>query len=190
MATKKMQISSDAVQKATGKSWDEWLAILDAAGAKTMTHQEIVAVLAKKHKVGPWWQQMVTVGYEQARGRRVKHQRSHGFSINRSKTIAVPIAAAYAAWNDKVKRSKWLADPALTIRKATANKSLRITWNDGEGEGNLDVQFYAKGKEKTQVTIEHARLKNEKAAEKMKAYWGKQLDKLNGFLLAGRASDG
>jgi uncharacterized protein YndB with AHSA1/START domain len=183
-------VGDDAVKKATGKDWAEWCRVLDKAGAKELDHKGIVAILHKEHDVGPWWGQMVTVGYEQARGRRVKHQRSDGFSINRSKTIAVPIAAAYAAWNDKVKRSKWLADPALTIRKATANKSLRITWNDGEGEGNLDVQFYAKGKEKTQVTIEHARLKNEKAAEKMKAYWGKQLDKLNGFLLAGRASDG
>ena len=35
------RINSEAVQKRTGKSWDEWFAILDGAGAKTMTHQEI-----------------------------------------------------------------------------------------------------------------------------------------------------
>jgi uncharacterized protein YndB with AHSA1/START domain len=178
--SKHAAISSDAVHKATGKSWDEWFAILDAAGARTMTHPQIVAVLSKKHKVGPWWQQMVTVGYEQARGLRVKHQRPDGFSINRSKTIAAPIADVFAAWKYKRTRGKWLADADITIRKATANKSMRITWS--VGEGNLDVQFYARGKNRCQVNLEHARLKNEKAAEKMKAYWGEQLDKLKALL--------
>lgn len=178
--SKHADISSDAVQKATGKPWDEWFAILDAAGAKTMTHQEIVAVLSKQHKVGPWWQQMVTVGYEQARGLRVKHQRPDGFSINRSKTIAAPIADVFAAWKDKRRRSKWLADADITIRKATANKSMRITLSDGEG--NLDVQFFAKGTDKSQVNLEHARLKDKKAVEKMKAYWGEQLEKLKTLL--------
>ncbi len=173
------KISSDAVQKATGKTWDEWLALLDAAGAKTMTHQQIVAVLSK-NGVGPWWQQMVTVGYEQARGLRVKHQRPDGFSINRSKTIAASIVAVFAAWSDKRQRGKWLADADFTVRKATANKSLRIAWS--AGAGNLEVQFYAKGKDKCQVTIEHSRLKNEKAIAKMKAYWGEQLDKLKTLL--------
>ncbi|MBI3822284.1 MAG: SRPBCC domain-containing protein [Planctomycetes bacterium] len=177
---KKMAISSAAVQKATGKAWNEWHEVLDAAGGKKMTHKEIVAVLAKQHDVGPWWQQMVTVGYEQARGLRVKHQRPDGFSINRSKTIAAAIEAAFSAWHDKRTRRKWLEDPDFMIRKATANTSLRITW--GDGAGNLDVQFYPKGKGKCQVTIEHARLKSAKHAEKMKAYWGEQLDALRAFL--------
>jgi len=43
------------------------LAILDKAGAKKMDHKQIVAYLSEQHQVGPWWQQMVTVGYEQAR---------------------------------------------------------------------------------------------------------------------------
>lgn len=173
-------ISSEAVQKATGKTWAEWTALLDALGGKDMTHQQIVAVLRERHGVGPWWQQMVTVGYEQARGKRVTHQRPDGFSINRSKTIAAPLADAFAAWTDKRQRRKWLADVDLTIRKANENKSLRITWS--EGETRVDVQFHAKGKAKCQVTIEHARLGNAKQAEKMKAYWGERLDKLKGLL--------
>ncbi|MBI1830928.1 MAG: DUF4287 domain-containing protein [Planctomycetes bacterium] len=180
MATKKTPISSEAVQKATGKTWDEWLALLDAAGAKAMTHQQIVAVLRDRHGVGMWWQQMVTVGYEQARGRRVTHERPDGFSINRSKTIAAPLARAYAAWKEKRIRGKWLADADFTIRKSTLNKSLRITWTDGATQ--LDVQFFAKGRGKCQVTLKHARLKSEKEAEKMKAYWGKQLERLQALL--------
>jgi hypothetical protein len=34
-------ISSEAVRKATGRTWAEWLRLLDKAGAKKMAHGEI-----------------------------------------------------------------------------------------------------------------------------------------------------
>lgn len=63
-----------AVQKATGKNWEQWFSILDSAGAKTMAHRDIAILLAKQYKVKPWWTQMVTVEYEYARGKRKKPQ--------------------------------------------------------------------------------------------------------------------
>ena len=35
-------VGSDAVARATGKAWDQWLAILDKAGAVAMPHKAIV----------------------------------------------------------------------------------------------------------------------------------------------------
>ena len=52
------RMSDAAVQSKTGKTWPEWFKVLDAAGARKMSHQQIVAVLSKQHGVGPWWQQM------------------------------------------------------------------------------------------------------------------------------------
>ena len=41
-ATKKgPRMSDEAVKAKTGKVWKEWFTILDKAGAKKMTHQEI-----------------------------------------------------------------------------------------------------------------------------------------------------
>ena len=174
-------ISSDAVKKATGRTWQEWCNRLDKDGCQTMTHKEIVAVLGEKHGVGPWWQQMVTVGYEQARGLRVKHETTAGFSVSRSKTLPAPIAEAFAAWGDERKRAKWLKDPNFTIRKATLDRSLRITWIDGQT--SVEVMFYVKSKDKCQVTVQHSKLKNNKEAAKLKAYWGKQLDALADFVI-------
>lgn len=68
--------SDAAVAAKTGKSWAQWFAVLDAAGANKMSHKEIVAYLRDNHDIGSWWQQMVTVGYEQARGLREKHARA------------------------------------------------------------------------------------------------------------------
>jgi len=168
-------ISDDAVQKATGKTWPQWASILDQAGAKKMNHKEIVAVVCDQCGVGPWWQQMVTVGYEQARGLREKHETATGYQVSRSKTFVVPVSAAFKAWKDKRLRDRWLAEP-LTIRKATANKSLRFTWADGKT--NVEVNFYPKGDGKTQVTVQHNKLPNGQAAARMKKYWGQALTRL------------
>jgi hypothetical protein len=48
----------------TGKTWEEWYALMDAAGCKDMHHKGIVAYLADNFKIDPWWQQQVTVAYE------------------------------------------------------------------------------------------------------------------------------
>ncbi|MBZ5536330.1 MAG: hypothetical protein LAO31_10280 [Acidobacteriia bacterium] len=83
------RMSDEAVQGKAGRTWKEWFSILDAAGARKMNHKEIVAYLSSKHKVGSWWRQMVTVGYEQARGMRELHQKPGGYEISVSKTIPV-----------------------------------------------------------------------------------------------------
>ena len=82
-------ISADAVAKATGRDWDEWLDFLDALGARQMTHKQIVGLVAADGGLSNgWWQQMVTVGYEQARGlRKVGQTADAGYQIGVQKTI-------------------------------------------------------------------------------------------------------
>ncbi len=43
----------------------------------------------------------------------------------------------------------------------------------------MDFAFYAKGKDKTQVAIQHHKLKKESDVKKMKEYWKQVLNKLN-----------
>src|SRR5262249_726901 len=109
-------IRSEAVRAKTGKGWAGWFAILDKAGAAKWSHKEI-AKHVDELGCGDWWSQMVTVGYEQARGLRVKHQTAEGFSASGSKTVGVPIAKLYAAWEDPKMRAKWLRDK-IEIRRA------------------------------------------------------------------------
>ncbi len=168
-------ISDDAVKAATGRDWTQWLALIDKAGGRKLDHKAIVAIV-NKNGIGPWWQQMVTVGYEQARGLRDKHQKPGGYSISRSKTLAVPVSNLFRAWSDRRTRASWLKDPAVTVRKATANKSMRITWVDGHT--NVEVNFYSKGAGKSQVSVQHDKLPDAKSGERMKAYWGTALDRL------------
>lgn len=175
-STKKAgNVSDEAVRAKTGKAWDEWFKLLDAAGARKMNHAQIAAYLYDQLGCPGWWNQMVAVGYEQERGLRDKHQKPDGYSISGSKTIAVPLGRLYRAWNDAKLRGRWLKEP-LTIRKATTDKSMRITW--GDGPTGLEVNFYAKGEGKSQVTVQHNKLSSAKEAERMKAFWADALERL------------
>ncbi len=172
------QVSNDAVKAKTGKSWEEWFSLMDAQGCGEMNHKEIVAVLHNTFHVEAWWQQMITVSYEQVRGKRLMHQRPDGYQISKSKTIQASIESAFQAWLDEDIRKKWLADPGFAIRKATPNRTLRISWVDGVT--SLDVAFYPKG-ENVQISLNHSKLPDSEKAEEMKKYWAQQLNNLARF---------
>lgn len=173
-------ISDTVVRIRTGKFWKEWFALIDKAGGMRMSHQEIVAVLDKEHGVAPWWQQTVAVAYEQARGLRDQHEKPDGYSVDKSKTVNVPLARLFLAWEDKKTRRRWLTDADFTIRTATKEKSMRITWVDGQTD--VEANFSAKGDGKSRVAVAHSKLKDAKDATEKKAYWAEQLGRLKAFL--------
>ena len=137
-------ISDAAVQAKTGRVWTEWFTLLDAEGAAGLAHREIAVALREQHGLSGWWSQMVTVAYEQARGRREPHQTSRGYQVGVSKTVPVNVdVPCLLPGRTQPSRQPWLGDEAITIRRATRPKSMRITWSDGQT--NLDVSFWDKG---------------------------------------------
>jgi Domain of unknown function (DUF4287)/Activator of Hsp90 ATPase homolog 1-like protein len=174
------RMSDEAVKAKTGKDWKQWFAILDKAGARKMTHQEIVAVLNSKHGVGPWWGQMVTVTYEQARGLRDKHEKPGGYEISVSRTLNVPVSAVFRSFADEKQRGGWLGENGLVVRKVTPNKTMRVTWKDGKT--SLNISFLPKDANKSQVVVQLNKLSDAKSAEKMKSYWSRKLDSLKDAL--------
>ena len=173
-------ISSAAVKVKTGRGWNEWLTILDREKAAKAGHKATAELLNRKYGVPGWWSQMVTVGYEQARGLRAKHQKPEGFEISASRVIGADVKRVFKAWIEPRSRARWLPKTAITVHKATPNKSMRITWTDGAK--SISVGFYAKGAGKTQVALAHGKLSSAAQAKKMKAFWGDRLDALKKLL--------
>jgi uncharacterized protein YndB with AHSA1/START domain len=174
------RMSDAAVKAKTGKDWKEWFTILDTAGALKLSHQEMVKYLHTKQGLGPWWQQMVTVTYEQARDLRELYQKPGGYSISVSRTVNVPLRKLYQAFATEKARKTWLSEYGLVIRKATTDKSMRVTWNDRKT--SVEIGFYSKGDNKSQVAVQHSKLPDAKASAKMKSYWVKALDRLRDTL--------
>jgi uncharacterized protein YndB with AHSA1/START domain len=173
---------SAATQQATGRSNEEWFALLDDWGAAERTHAEIARWLADQPGVSSWWSQMVTVAYEQARGRRLPHERPDGFTITASKTVGVPVHELFAGFTDDAHRARWLPGAPLRLRTATAPKSARYDWDDGATRVN--VGFTARSDTTSAIALSHERLPDPDAAEEMKRWWRERLAELKALLEA------
>ena len=181
MKTAKQQrsMSDAAVVAKTGKTWPQWFAMLDKAGAKIMPHRAIARLLHVAHGVPSWWSQMVTVEYERARGLRAVHQTPEGYVAGVSRTFSASAGTLFRAWVDPGTRRRWLGLARLTITTATANQSVRIRCADGT---RVDVGFYPRGRSKCQMALGHRKLRRAKDVAAMKKYWGAAFDRLQKFL--------
>ena len=175
-------ITDKLVVEKTGKTLEEWFLILDEKGAKKLNHLEIfqlVAGIEGLQPLGEWNHNLLTTTYEWDRGLKQRGQKADGFEISMSKTILVSIDILYQAWVDDKLRNEWLSENIL-IRKATENKSARITWSDGET--SLSVDFYVKGESKSQVVVQHMKIRDFEKAAALKVYWAKILEELKSLL--------
>lgn len=168
-------VSDEAVKAKTGKTWKQWFAVLDKASGQSLSHKDIVTVLEDKHGVPPWWCQMVTVEYERARGLRARHEKTDGFSVSVSKTIAADLAAVYDATANARTRKTWFPAGTFVQSSATENKYFRGSWNDA---ARLDIGFYAKGPGKAQIALQVNKLGKEADVAREREAWKAALEKL------------
>jgi uncharacterized protein YndB with AHSA1/START domain len=174
------KISDDAIQKNTGKTWKNWFLLLNKAGAKKMEHKDIAKLLSNKYGLSGWWSQIVTVQYEQEIKGRKKHEKKDGYQISKSTTISDSATKIFGAINSPIRRIKWLKDPGITITKSTKDISIRGKWiNKKTG---IEFQLYPKDKNKTHLVVQQSKIESAKEAERLKAYWGKQLNNLKKYL--------
>ncbi|GAA5122903.1 hypothetical protein [Haloechinothrix salitolerans] len=181
-ARRAVHINNDeSIRRNTGRGWAEWFALLDEWGARDRSHTEIARWIGEQHNVSGWWAQSITVGYEQERGLRQPGQQCDGyFAANASKTIAAPLAVAYAAIADAGQRGQWLGDTLTPHGKSRENKVFRAVL-DGE-PGKVEFLFTAKGEAKTQVAVSHTKLTDADTAAKLKQRWRERLAELKAAL--------
>ena len=177
---------SDAVIAArTGHTWREWQRVLDADNAAAMSHRDIARLVHDKHGIGPWWTQSVAVGYERIKGLRERGQRRDGaYEASKRKTLNVPVDVVFEAWADQKIRRRWLRGVDPRVRTATAPRSMRLSWTDGT---LVAVWFEAKGRAKSVVGVQHTRLPDRAAVDRVKQEWADHLSALVS-LIAERAA--
>lgn len=174
--------SDEKLAETTGHDWQAWIAVLDRWGARSRKHGEIAEFLVAEHAVPGWWAQAITTGYERARGMRLKHQQSDGFTIYASKTVGVPIGILFDAFVDEPTRRSWLADGSMSLRTSQPGKVARFDW--AGGPTRVLVTFEEKGSSKATAHVSHERLPDVGAAEAAKASWKRRVAALKSFLEA------
>lgn len=164
-------MSDDAIREGSGRSWDEWVAVLDAWGAASKSHAEIARYVAGLGVDG-WWAQGVTVGYERIKGlRRAGQQRDGSYQGSASKTVPVSIERLFEAFVDDAARDRWFEPGTLTLRTSQPGKSARFD----SDEGIVAAWFTARGDDKASVQVQVEKLPSKEAADAFKALWKMRL---------------
>jgi len=129
-----------AVERATNRTWDEWLRYMEGIGAKNLSHHEIATKVleeldGKIENIG-WWAQSVTVAYEQYTGHRIPGQRPDGtFQTSVSKATKLGMKGLMDKWeNFAAKDQAVLAVIAADARVSGTEK--RITWRTKARDGS------------------------------------------------------
>ncbi len=190
------RVSSASVHKATGKTWDQWVSLLEKAGARSWTHQEIVAFLKKKHKLGPWWQQGVTLGYELAIGRRIEGQNAKGeYSLTVTKSLHVDAKKVWKLFVSEEGQAIWLQPLFSVVIKSKAtfetqdgffgeirtmkkDRRIRMTWQDPNWEKSttLQVMIVQRANGNSILAFDHGKIKDLRIQAKLRARWRKAAD--------------
>ena len=123
----------EAVERATGRSWDDWLAYMASIDAERLTHHEIASALLTElegmvDNLG-WWARATAVAYEQSIGRRVPGQRPDGtFQTSVSRSTSLGMEALSGAWTDFA-----AADPDV-LERIAGDVRVSGTANGSRGE--------------------------------------------------------
>jgi len=178
--------TDERIRERTGLGWETWFDLLDEAGGLNLPHGEIARWVAGKLDLQPlaWNVQAIATSYERARGIRDVGEHPDGFSVNASRTIAVPVEQVYDAVLDPALRGRWLPEAGLLReRQATRPKSAHFDW--AGDESRLHVYIRVKETDKSVITIEHARLTDAAARDQAKRLWGRCLADLKTALESG-----
>ncbi len=180
--------SDEEIRRRSGRGWEEWFDLLDEWGAMDRSHRDIARWVAEQLDVVPlkWEAQAVTMSYERIRKGRVVGEHVDGFTVTASKTVAVSVEQLYAAFVDESARRSWLPDGELRQRTATAPKSARFDW--GEGQTRIAITFDAKSESKSTAFLQHTRLADADEAQRLKTFWRERLAVLKS-VLEGREHD-
>jgi uncharacterized protein YndB with AHSA1/START domain len=173
-------MSDRIVSKKTGRTWAEWVHVLDEARAVEKPHRQI-AEFVSSLGTPSWWTQMVAVGYERIRGLRQKGQQRSGlYEASKSRTFNVPIETLYDAFANEPTRRRWLK-VKVSVRTAAQNKTLRLSWDDNT---LVALGFTAKASTKSVVAVLHQKLPSKSAADAIKKRWAEHFDRLAQLLSA------
>lgn len=173
-------MSDEAIQRRTGRGWEEWFDLLDSSPVAGRPHPEIARWVHETQGIDGWSSQAVTVSYERGRGGRAVGERPNGFEISVSKTVSVPVERLFDVVVDASSWPAWLTEGQLRERTTLPPKSARYDWADGATR--VHCSFAVKSEGRSTLTVVHERLSDAAEAARMKTYWRDRLGDLQRHL--------
>lgn len=169
--------NTSGIARATGRPWDDWVALLEEAGARELTHTAI-AKLTLEHmpaavKQPEWWAQGTAIAYEQHVGLRVPGQSCDGdFQLSTSRTVAGDKDLALAAWLELVDGREEFGGVPIEAPAATSSTEKWRYWRVPLADGTrVALNFSDKKNGKSTVGLTHTKLDSAEAIEYWKPVW-------------------
>lgn len=180
-----------ALERATGRPWDEWLRVFEAQNAKALDHAAIArlarAAMPDALQNPDWWAQSAAIAYEQHAGLRVPGQSSDGaFRVSASRTLPMDRDEAIAAWiAAHGDRAEHLG--CATNAPRTSRTGKRSFWRcDLVGAGRVEVAAAEKDRGRCTVAVNHQGLADGDRLEEWRAHWKELLAALSGPALVSK----
>ncbi len=118
------RVSDEASKRATGKTCAEWYAMYDEQNGHLWSHAERIGFLRRHGVEAGWWQQVITVNYERARGLRLLGEtKGAGFEFGLSRTFRITPEKAWHALTTDVGLEAWAGDGVeVELRKGASQQ--------------------------------------------------------------------
>ncbi len=169
------EVNDDSVRDHTGRGWDEWCDLIDSGPGRSAGHTAIAAWVQDEHRVGAWWAQAVTIGYERITGLRLPGQMADGtFTATRSRTMKLDADAVREMLLSETDRQDLFPEHDTVLRSRESAKRVRIAMGGGVAEFSIDPRDDGKVK----ITVAHVSLPDVESMEHWKFYWREWLDAL------------
>jgi hypothetical protein len=167
------EVDDVAIERATGRDWDEWCDLIDAWPGNDRGHTAIAAFIAETYGVDGWWGHGVTVGYERITGRRVVNQMADGtFSAGKTRSVVVELADLRSMIVDDDDRVALFPGLETNLRSKPTSKALRVgVAIDGRAIGSVLFSFTPRADGRATINVSHDGLPDAAAVERWKQYW-------------------
>ena len=172
------------IATATGRSWDEWITLLDGAGARELNHTEIarqtLELIPEEVDRREWWAQGTAIAYEQHVGLRVPGQSCNGdFQMSASRTVACEKDLALAAWMGVVGGREEFGGVPIDAPATTSSSEKWRYWRVPLADGTrVAVNISDKPGGKASVGLTHTKLDSAEAIEFWRPIWKQLLARL------------
>ena len=163
-----------SIEQSTGTALDDWIALLDRAGARSMSHRQIWKWLADMGQVADGMlREQITIAYEQHIGRRELGQSCTGdFPAAANRALSTTLDEALEAWLRYVDGRTGFNGLALQGRPNVSRSEKFRYWRAKlEDDTQLNVTIYRQGDGRVSLTLQHRPHPDRGRADAWRAYW-------------------
>ncbi|WP_409346509.1 SRPBCC family protein [Paenibacillus sp. MBLB4367] len=192
-------IFKKALLEETGRSWEQWIAVMEQRVDHTWTHEQAVRFLTEECGMQPEWSELAASMFEQKLGRKpVGHSADAGFQIGVRRTFPISLEQAWHVLISEDGVSKWFGElPSYSLQAGQSIRSkdgvagevrvfkpyshLRMSWQREEWDGSstLQIRVLPASGGKTTISFHQEKLDDLYMRELMRRHWEHVLDLLS-----------